>query len=90
MSAVAKRQKTKAEALLLEADKALNKKSYFFSNKERQAEDACELLSQAANAYKVGGFHDEAAKTYQRMGELYQETLKQPHEAAKAFTQAGK
>jgi alpha-soluble NSF attachment protein len=89
MSAMAKAQKKKAEAYEAEAEKLLAKKSWFSSGKERQAEEAAETFLQAANAYKVGGLNSEAGATYSRVGTIYQGTLSNTNEAAKAFTQAG-
>ena len=86
---MAQKQKAKAEELLAEAIKTLNKKSWFGSNKERNAEDAVELYLQAANAYKVGGMSQEAGDTYCKAGELHRDVLKSEAEAAKAFSQAG-
>ena len=91
MSALAKRQKIKAEAYASEAEQSLakSKKAWLASSKERGAEDAAELYLQAANAYKVGGLNQEAGDTYITAGGLYQNTLNNPNEAAKCFTQAG-
>ncbi|GKY94747.1 hypothetical protein MPSEU_000440100 [Mayamaea pseudoterrestris] len=89
MSAMAQKQKVKAEELLAEAAKTLVKKSWFGSNKERNAEDAVELYMQAANAYKVGGMSQEAGETYCKAGELHRDVLKNEGEAAKAYSQAG-
>jgi hypothetical protein len=90
MSAVAQKQKQKAVDFLAEADKLLNKKSWFSSGKERNAEEAAELMMQAANAYKVGGFNQEAGETYMKAGELHRDKLSNNNEAAKCFSQAGK
>jgi hypothetical protein len=90
MSAVAQKQKQKAVDFLAEADKLLNKKSWFSSGKERNAEEAAELMMQAANAYKVGGFNQEAGATYVKAGELHRDKLSNNNEAAKCFSQAGK
>ena len=86
---MAKAQKKKAEEFVAAADKLLTKKSWFSSSRERNAEDAAETLLQAANAYKVGGLNQEAGATYVRIGELYEKSLSNPQEAAKAYTQAG-
>ena len=86
---MAKKQKQKAEEYLAEADKLLNKKSWFSSGRERNTEESAELLMQAANAYKVGGFSQEAGNTYVKAGELYRDKLASNNEAAKCFTQAG-
>jgi Soluble NSF attachment protein, SNAP len=89
MSAVAQKQKQKALDFLGEADKLLTKKTWFSSGKERNTEDAAELTMQAANAYKVGGFNQEAGDTYMRAGELHRDRLSNNNEAAKCFSQAG-
>jgi hypothetical protein len=89
MSAMAQKQKSKAEELLAEATKTLNKKSWFGSNKERNAEEAVEIYMQAANAYKVGGMSQEAGDTYSKSGEMLRDVVKNEGEAAKAFNQAG-
>lgn len=89
MSAMAKVQKKKAEAYVTEAEKLLGKKSWFSSSKERNQEEAAETLLQAANAYKVGGMNQEAGGVYTRVGDIYQNQLKNANEAAKAYTQAG-
>lgn len=89
MSAMAQAQKKKAEEYLAEAEKALAKKSWFSTSKERNQEDAAELFLQAANAYKVGGLAQEAGSMYVKVGELYRDHLKNTNEAAKAFSQAG-
>jgi Soluble NSF attachment protein, SNAP len=89
MSAVAQKQKQKALDFLAEADKLLTKKTWFSTGKERNTEDAAELTMQAANAYKVGGFNQEAGDTYMRAGELHRDKLSNNNEAAKCFSQAG-
>ena len=89
MSAMAKAQKAKALEYTAQAEKCLSKKSWFSSSRERNHEDAAELLMQAANAYKVGGLMNEAGVTYSRVGEIYRDTLSNPNEAAKAFSNAG-
>jgi alpha-soluble NSF attachment protein len=89
MSALAKTQKVKAEDCIAQANALLEKRSWF-SSKERNQEEAAELLQQAANAYKVGGMAHEAGDAYVKAAELFRgDILKNPNEAAKAFTQAG-
>lgn len=88
MSALAKSQKKKAADFTSQAEALLNKKSWF-SSTERNHEDAAELLLQAANAFKVGGLSQEAGDTYVRAGDLYRDSLKNPAEASKSFSQAG-
>ena len=89
MSAMAKVQKKKAEEYVAEAEKLLGKKSWFSSSKERNQEEAAETLLQAANAYKVGGMNQEAGQVYTRVGDIYQNQLKNSNDAAKGYTQAG-
>ncbi|KAG7365120.1 soluble NSF attachment protein, SNAP [Nitzschia inconspicua] len=89
MSAMAKAQKGKAEAFVKEAESLLNKKSWFSSSKERNAEEAAETFEKAANAYKVGGLNQEAGDTYLKVGELYRDKLSDFSNASKAFNNAG-
>ncbi|GAX15668.1 alpha-soluble NSF attachment protein [Fistulifera solaris] len=89
MSALAKSQKAKAETFVQQAEATLNKKSWFSSSKERNQEDAAETYLQAANAYKVGGWQQEAGDIYCKAGEIYRDLLKNPNEAAKAYSNAG-
>lgn len=72
-----------------EAQKTLSKKAWFASGRERNAEEAAELMMQAANAYKVGGWHQEAGTTYMEAAKIYQNTLSQANEASKCYSQAG-
>lgn len=88
MSALAKTQKKKALDFCSQAEALLSKKSWF-SSKERNQEDAAELLLQAANAYKVGGLSQEAGDVYVRAGELYRDSLNNASEASKSYSQAG-
>jgi hypothetical protein len=91
MSAMAKAQNAKAETFVASAEKILAKKSWFSSSREKNQEEAAEVLLQAANAYKVGGLNAEAGATYMRVGKLYQEMTgdSNTNDAAKAYTQAG-
>lgn len=89
MSALAKTQKAKALELIAQAQACENKKAWFASSKERNLEDAAEAYAQAANAYKVGGFHHEAGDAYVKAGEIYRDKLKNSNEAARSFSQAG-
>jgi alpha-soluble NSF attachment protein len=90
MSAMASAQKKKAIAYLEEAEALLAKKGWFSGSKERNQEDAAELYMQAANAYKVGGLNQEAGDTYVKAGKLYRDSVGNPNEAAKCYSQAGK
>jgi Soluble NSF attachment protein, SNAP len=90
MSALAKTQKIKAEDFINQANALLAKRGWFSSSQERNQEEAAEAFQQAANAYKVGGMAHEAGQAYIKAAELFcGDVLKNPNEAAKAFTQAG-
>lgn len=89
MSALATVQRKKALDFCAQAESALAKKSWFGSGKERNQEEAAELYTQAANAYKVGGFGHEAGTTYAQAGAIYRDSLKNPAEASKCYSQAG-
>jgi alpha-soluble NSF attachment protein len=90
MSAIAKAQKAKGDGFMLEAKKTLNKKAWFASAKEKNAEDAAEVYEQAANAYKVGGFHQEAGDAYMEAAKLYRDTLGNMNDASTCLSKAGK
>lgn len=90
MSALASIQRKKALELVSQADAAMQKKSWFGGGREKNQEDAAELYAQAANAYKVGGFGHEAGSTYTQAGAIYRDSLKNPTEASKCYSQAGK
>ena len=91
MSAMAKNQKAKAEAFVAEAEQKLakSKGAWFQSSKERKFEEAAELYEQAANAYKVGGFNQEAGEAYQKAAEIHRDQLTNLNEASKDMSQAG-
>jgi len=89
MSAIAKSQKIKGEAFLSEAEQALAKRTWLSSSSEQKYEDAAELYQKAANAFKVGGFFNEAAGAYNNAAELYQIKLKNGMEASKCLTETG-
>jgi alpha-soluble NSF attachment protein len=89
MSAMAQAQKKKAVAYLQEAETTIAKKGWFSSSRERNQEDGAELYMQAANAYKVGGLNQEAGDTYVKAGKIYRDSIANPNEAAKCFSQAG-
>jgi len=89
MSALSKSQRTKGDAFLQEAEATLNKSTWFASSTERKYEDAAECLVKAANAYKVGGCHDEAGNAYRRAADLYKDKLKSLGEASKCLSDAG-
>lgn len=91
MSALAKKQKEKGDAFVADADAKLSKSktSWFSSSKEKKFEEACELLEQAANAYKVGGFNQEAGEAYRRAAEIHRDNLTNLNEASKNMASAG-
>lgn len=89
MSALSQAQRAKGDAFLQEAEATLKKSTWFSSSSERKYEDAAESFAKAANAYKVGGCHDEAGNAYQRAAELYKEKLKSLGEASKCLSDAG-
>ena len=90
MSAMAKAQKSKGDAFVQEAEALLNKKPWFSSSKERNAEDAAETFEKAANAYKVGGLNQEAGDVYSRAAEIYRDKLSNFNDASKCLNNAGK
>jgi len=89
MSAISRKQKTKAEAFLIEARNTVGKKTWFANSTEEKYENAAELYEKAANAFKVGGFHHEAGDAYRKAADLYQNKLKNLGEASKALASAG-
>jgi len=89
MSAMAKAQKGKAEAFIVEAEGFLSKRGWFSSSKERNAEEAAESFEKAANAFKVGGLNQDAGDTYTKAAELYRDRLSDFNNASKAFNNAG-
>eukprot|EP00538_Stauroneis_constricta_P001001 CAMPEP_0119570366 /NCGR_PEP_ID=MMETSP1352-20130426/43577_1 /TAXON_ID=265584 /ORGANISM="Stauroneis constricta, Strain CCMP1120" /LENGTH=313 /DNA_ID=CAMNT_0007620033 /DNA_START=126 /DNA_END=1067 /DNA_ORIENTATION=+ len=89
MSAMAKAQKSKAEAFIGAAEALLAKKSWFSSSKERNQEDAAETYEKAANAYKVGGFNQEAGDAYTKAAEIYRDKLSNFNDASKCLNNAG-
>ena len=92
MSAMAKRQKDKGDAFMAEAEQKMTKSkgfSLFGSSKEKKYEEAADLLEQAANAYKVGGFNQEAGEAYRKAGEIHRDQLTNLNEASKAMANAG-
>lgn len=88
MSAIFKQQRVKGEAFLSEAETTLAKRTWFGSS-EQKNEDAAELFQKAANAFKVGGFFNEAGDAYARSASIYRDKLKNGMEASKALTESG-
>lgn len=89
MSALSKQQRTKGESFFAEAESTLGKKTWFASSTERKYEDAAESFQKAANAFKVGGFTDEAGNAYKRASELHKDQLQNLGEASKCLSDAG-
>ncbi len=89
MSAISRQQRVKGETFLAEANKTLAKKTWLSSSAEQKNEDAAELFQKAANAFKVGGFFQEAGDAYSKAAGIYQNKLKQGMEASKCFTETG-
>ena len=89
MSAISKAQRTKGDTFRKEAEATLSKSTWFASSTERKFEDAAESLTRAANAYKVGGWNDEAGSAYKRAAELYKDKLNSLGEASKCLSDAG-
>ena len=92
MSAMAKKQKEKGDNFVAEAEAKMTKSkgfSLFGSSKEKKFEEAAELLEQAANAYKVGGFNQEAGESYRKAAEIHRDQLTNLNEASKDMAQAG-
>lgn len=89
MSAIAKSQKNKGDAFKSEAEKTLKKSTWFASSKERKFETAAEEYESAANAYKVGGFYQEAGDCYTAAAKLHRDELKHMGDASKDLSQAG-
>jgi len=86
---MAKAQKGKADAFVVEAEGLLAKRSWFSSSKERYAEEAAESYEKAANAFKIGGLNQDAGDTYTKAAELYRDRLSDFNNASKAFNNAG-
>ena len=89
MSALTQAQRTKGDTYLQEGKAILKKSTWFASSTEQKYEDAAESFTKAANAYKVGGWNDEAGAAYQRAAELYRDKLKSLNEASKCLSDAG-
>lgn len=89
MSAITKQQRVKGEAFFAEAEKTLAKKTWFSSSADQKHEDAAELFGRAANAFKVGGFMNEAGDAYGRVAIIQRDKLKNGMEASKALSDAG-
>ena len=88
-SIAAKSQIKKAESFKAEAEAKLKAKTWFASSTEQKYEDAAELYSKCANAYKVGGLFVEAAEAYVLASDLHLDKLKQTSEASRAMVDAG-
>ena len=86
---MSKQSRVKGEAFLQEAEKQLGKSTWFASSTEQKYENAAELLEQAANAFKVGGFGEDAGKAYTRAADIYRQKLKNLGQASKCLSDAG-
>ncbi len=89
MSAISKQQRVKGEAFLSEAEQKISKKTWLSSSSEQKYEDGAELYQKAANAFKVGGFFQEAGEAYFKAANIYQNKLKNGMEASKNLTESG-
>ena len=89
MSALSQQQRAKGDAFLKEAEATLKKSTWFASSTERKYEDAAETFQKAANAYKVGGWNEEAGNAYKRAANLHKDQLKNLGEASKCLSDAG-
>mmetsp|Transcript_6366 Transcript_6366/g.9661 ORF Transcript_6366/g.9661 Transcript_6366/m.9661 type:complete len:313 (+) Transcript_6366:131-1069(+) len=89
MSAISRQQRVKGEAYLSEAEQRLGKKTWLSSSSEQKYEDGAELYQKAANAFKVGGFFQEAGEAYSKAANIYQNKLKNGMEASKNLTESG-
>lgn len=89
MSALSQAQRSKGDTFLQEAESTLSKSTWLASSTERKYEDAAESFTRAANAYKVGGWNDEAGAAYKRAAELYKDKLNSLGEASKCLSDAG-
>ena len=90
MSAISRQQKTKGEGFLLEAERTLEKKTWFASSTEQKYEEAAELYEKAANAFKVGGCHAKVGDAYSKAAAIHRDQLKNLGEASKCLSNAGK
>jgi alpha-soluble NSF attachment protein len=89
MSAMSKKQRVKGDAFMSEAKDTLAKRTWFASGTEQKNEDAAELFQKAANAYKVGGFFNEAGAAYKQSADIFLKQLKNTMEGSKSLTDSG-
>ena len=59
------------------------------SSSEQKYEDGAELYQKAGNAFKIGGFHNDAGDAYKNAAKLYTDNLKNTMEASKCLKEAG-
>lgn len=89
MSAGSLAHRSKGDAFLQEADAILKKSTLPGSSTTKKNERAVKSVKNAAEAYKSGGWYDEAGKAYQRAADLHKDKLKNKLEASKCLTDAG-
>lgn len=89
MSAISRQQRVKGETFLEQANKTLSKRTWLASGTEQKNEEAAELYQKAGNAFKVGGFFQEAGNAYSKAASIYQDKLKNGMEASKCLTETG-
>ena len=89
MSAISKQQRVKGQIFLDEAAKVLAKRTWLASSSEQKFEDAAEQYQRAGNAFKIGGFHNDAGDAYRNAAKIYTEHLKNLMEASKCLKDAG-
>lgn len=80
-------------ALLQKADKLLSSASGgfgFFGNKEGKYQDAADLYSQAANAYRMQKNNREAGQAFEKAAQVQLNNLKDPDDAANTYVDAFK
>lgn len=89
MSAISKQQRVKGQIFLDEAAKVLAKRTWLASSSEQKFEDAAEQYQRAGNAFKIGGFHNDAGDAYRKAAKIYTEHLRNLMEASKCLKDAG-
>ncbi|KAF1991430.1 TPR-like protein [Aulographum hederae CBS 113979] len=80
-------------ALLAKADKTLSgaKGGFsFFGNREQKLEDAADLYTQAANAFRIDKNGEQAARCFEKAASIQSDSLSQPIDAATSLTEASK
>ncbi|TPX15216.1 uncharacterized protein E0L32_004774 [Thyridium curvatum] len=80
-------------ALLQQANKALSGASGGFSlfgGREEKYQNAADLFSQAANAFKMQQSHQEAGQAFEKAAQIQLNNLKEPDDAANTYVDAFK